>query len=298
VKLCFSRPSRLGFPCASELSERLVELPRRKAQSASERSYASMEDGQQPREDEQIFLADSLDEALAWCEDDLLRAAGTALKLGSSGNLLDEFADRPRYLRQLYALLPEGSSADTVDKLLAYFRRRLLRKDEVVWRQGEPSDSAVILVSGRLLSALEEEAGTTEPVEVGHLVGEYGLINAHPRFGTLVALEPSEVLELTREQYELMAAEEPATALVLSKICMVSFLTRHSHRESRRQGYLHHRVMHVSNRIWFESSCLARLSDRVFAGRAAVSPCDESGKERARVYCNGVHTRKQRNKSG
>ena len=49
----------------------------------------------------------------------------------------------------------------------------------VIWRQGEPSISAVLLVSGELQGQLDEEKGqkpVIETISVGHLVGEYGLI--------------------------------------------------------------------------------------------------------------------------
>ena len=83
-----------------------------------------------------------------------------------------------------------------------------------MWRQGEESHTAILVVYGQLLSTLEEEvrvsniilkvwkrkisyiftqAGAIECILPGHLVGEYGLISKYPRFGTLVAIEPSEV---------------------------------------------------------------------------------------------------------
>ena len=75
--------------------------------------------------------------------------------------------------------------------------------------------------SGRLLNSLEEEAGTTEVITVGHLVGEYGLLTAHKRFSTLTAVEPSTVFQLDRANYERLGREHPELVLVLSKICIV-----------------------------------------------------------------------------
>jgi hypothetical protein len=66
-------------------------------------------------------------------------------------------------------------------------------------------------------------------------VGEFGLLTSQRRLGTLSALEPSVVQQLTMERYREMTERRPDLALVLAKLCI---------------AYLGHRVMHVSNRIW------------------------------------------------
>jgi CRP-like cAMP-binding protein len=76
-------------------------------------------------------------------------------------------------------------------------------------------------MEGKLLSVLEEEKGTTEEILIGHLVGEYGLINNQKRLATLVALQDSEVLSLNKQQFEFIVENDAYSAFLLSKVCMV-----------------------------------------------------------------------------
>ena len=205
----------------------------------------------QMKQQTQVQLAFDLDDAVAWCEEGILDGRQTRSPISKkdrSASIVNEkhdlfklHADKPRYLRQLYALCPYDESTDSIDKLFQYFELKRTNIDNVVlWEQGGPSVSAIILVSGKLVNSLQEEAGTTEPVEVGHLVGEYGLLTGQARHGTLTAVEPSVYYELSQSKYEEMKSKEPKLAFILCRICL---------------GYLGHRVMHVSNRIW-ESRCL------------------------------------------
>jgi CRP-like cAMP-binding protein len=187
----------------------------------------------------QIHIADSLDDALAWCENVVISHV-TCQSQSGEFEMPTDFKDQPRYLRQIYSIVPSDVSYENVDKLFTYFKKRSVPTGTVLWRLGDESHHAVVLASGRLVNSLEDEPCTMETIEVGHLVGEYGLLTGHRRYGTLTATEPSVVLELDIERYREMEKRDPLLALVLSKICM---------------AYLHHRVMHVSNRIW-ECHCL------------------------------------------
>ena len=62
-----------------------------------------------------------------------------------------------------------------IPKLFKYFRSRKISPNEVLWRQDTPSDQAALLVKGKLISVLEDEAGTRELINPGHLIGEFGM---------------------------------------------------------------------------------------------------------------------------
>ena len=217
VRLCYSRASPEGFPCVSNLTEKInkmkAESPQKgstqKNNRKSEEKKAALrnyqEDKQEPFrerefivetpsfddversakssrlnqqqtvEDDSVFVADSLDESLAWCEDVIIRE-----HLPYS-DVSDPYAEEylvgapplPAHLRQLHALCPYESS-EVVNKLFAKFKMETVRGGTVLWRQGDPSNRAVLLCRGKLLSTLEEEGVgeqiVAENIPVGHLV--------------------------------------------------------------------------------------------------------------------------------
>mmetsp|Transcript_14436 Transcript_14436/g.19798 ORF Transcript_14436/g.19798 Transcript_14436/m.19798 type:complete len:721 (+) Transcript_14436:603-2765(+) len=259
VGVCYCRGSREGFPCSFPLSERLQSLvdegpggdlemaalhsccTRCGARSLAADRLSCLACGE-PRGmggSRSICLADTLDEGLAWCEDMLL------LQHYDSHGYRDAAGDGeplPLHLQQMHRLCGGSEeAARDLAPLLTYFTPQRLSAGQVLWRQGEASDRAALLVSGRLQFELEEEDGTTEAILPGHLVGEFGLISGQARLGTLrCAGDGADVLLLDQEAFQRMQEQQPRLAFLLAKICM---------------GYLGHRVMHVANRIW-ESHCL------------------------------------------
>lgn len=120
-----------------------------------------------------VFVADSLDEGLAWCEDVIIREhlPGCDMDNLSNEEFLVEGKPLPAYLRRLHMLCP-CESVDVVNSLFAKFDLVRVTRNTVLWRQGDPSDRAVMLCRGKLLSTLEEEGErlVTEDISVGHLV--------------------------------------------------------------------------------------------------------------------------------
>ena len=126
-----------------------------------------------PSGEDSIFVADSLDEGLAWCEDVLIS------EYLPSSNIRDPYSDAvleggkplPAYLRQLHALCPY-ESPDVVNLLFAKFKKEYVKGGTVLWTQGEVSNRAVLLCRGKLVSTLEEEGEkvVSEDIPVGHLV--------------------------------------------------------------------------------------------------------------------------------
>lgn len=261
IRLAYSTGSPSGFPCDFPLSERLESHPaaqgrtRIKSQRTQNQCANCGMKGTMPTDsqgvtvcalcdasreivvNEFMVVAECLDSALGWCETSLLCDRGAHLE--------PEQAHRvPLYLQTMCNLCKETGTDDPRDLVLAlasYFQERKVEKGTVLWRQGEVSDSAVLSKTGRLRNELEDEAGTTEEVSPGHLVGEFGLISNVRRQGTLVAQEEACVLlVLALPQYKRMQEEKPHLAFLLAKICIAQ---------------LGHRNMKVSNRIW-ETHCL------------------------------------------
>jgi hypothetical protein len=81
----------------------------------------------------------------------------------------------------MYFLFPEEK---TVDRIIQYFEPRTYSANEVVWKQGSTSACAILVMEGRVVSELEDEAGTKTVMGVGYLLGEYGLVNNRVRCHT------------------------------------------------------------------------------------------------------------------
>ena len=124
-------------------------------------------------------------------------------------------------LLQVHALRPTDVVPEAIDKLFSFFERQEIKSDTVIWRQGDLPDKCLILADGRLLNSLEEEAGTTEVIEVGHLVGEFSLMVNQRRLGTLSAIDNSVIFVLSKMKYDMIISTEPYLAFVLARICMV-----------------------------------------------------------------------------
>ena len=125
-------------------------------------------------------------------------------------------------------------------QLLVYFEMAQVEKDTVIWKQGQVSNSAILLVEGHLRSIVEEEAGTTEEVQFGSLLGELCLLTGERRKSSIVATRASTIYILTRVQLDRMLAQEPHLAFLFQGIAL---------------RYMSTRLQYVGNRIW-ETKCL------------------------------------------
>jgi sulfate permease, SulP family len=235
VKVCFSRASQQGFPCEMPLSDMLEN----DSQRSCERRRRSSSNFEEPRigvvvvdSNAMLQVADSLEQGLRWCENQVVIAACPEL------NPIDPYLNReyvrefPHYLHEIYLM---HDNSIEITKLLSHFSVHVAKNNCVLWKQGDVSSFAILLMEGSLLSILENEAGTVETVQVGALVGEYGLINGSVRLSTVRAVSNIKYLLLSASSYEKMKLSDTGSVCLLSKLCI---------------GYLGMRVQHVGNRIW------------------------------------------------
>lgn len=221
IQLCCSRCGASAF--STDTSSDGVEGRTRSPSSAQSTCLSC---GEQRRHyySNCLFLSDNLDEGLAWCEDMLLLDAALtsspsfpSLTHASSSEPLP-----PIHLQQVHRLSGGGAGVTaTLLRLFSFFETMDVQTGTVLWRQGDPSDRAVLLVRGRLQNELEDEAGTTESILPGHLVGEFGLLRDQLRQGTLRVSTASQLLVLTQQRFEEMEAKDSQAALLLAKISMV-----------------------------------------------------------------------------
>ncbi|HEV7309205.1 patatin-like phospholipase family protein [Ensifer sp.] len=107
-------------------------------------------------------------------------------------------------------LMFDRTSVAALEALAANSDRRLLRRGDVLVREGEQSDRFFVVLSGRFTV---HRAGAETPVaEIGYgeLVGEVGFFASLPRIATVVAARDSIVLEIRDEQFERAARSLPS----------------------------------------------------------------------------------------
>lgn len=99
-------------------------------------------------------------------------------------------------------------------RLLAFAAEsRTLRAGDVLFRAGEASDGAVLVVSGALaLASADDGRPANDIVGPGALVGELALFASVPRQSTAIAREPTQVMRLPRSVMRRVLGESPASA--------------------------------------------------------------------------------------
>jgi CRP-like cAMP-binding protein len=90
---------------------------------------------------------------------------------------------------------------------------RSLRAGDVLFRIGEPSDGAVLIVSGAVALASQDDGQpAAEILGPGALIGEMALFSSIGRPVTAIAREPTQVMRLSRSVMRRVLGEFPASA--------------------------------------------------------------------------------------
>ena len=103
-------------------------------------------------------------------------------------------------------------------RLARQSRRRQLDTGQILFLEGDQSDSVVVLVSGRMKVLTYSKAGAElvlNAVLPGETVGEIGVLSGAPRSATIQATEESVVLSLPRTVIVDLVSSRPALALAL-----------------------------------------------------------------------------------
>ncbi|MGF6175095.1 patatin-like phospholipase family protein [Ensifer sp. 4252] len=118
-------------------------------------------------------------------------------------------------------LMFDRASLAALEALAAESDRRVLRRGEVLVREGDPSDRFFIVLSGRFTVHNEDSAGWVAEIGQGELVGEVGFFAGLPRMATVLAARDSIVLEIRGNQFE-----KAAEALPSLRQAVTTFLAR------------------------------------------------------------------------
>jgi len=131
----------------------------------------------------------------------------------------------------------EGLERSALEDIAARMRPRRFGAGDIIYREGEPGDSLFVIRDGVALvqAEPEERAGPLAHLRRGEVVGEMSLLTGEPRSATVLALVPTEVLELDQPAFARLLAQHPILLANLSRI-LSRRLARTSARLGRRRG--------------------------------------------------------------
>eukprot|EP00593_Proboscia_inermis_P012037 CAMPEP_0171301486 /NCGR_PEP_ID=MMETSP0816-20121228/10706_1 /TAXON_ID=420281 /ORGANISM="Proboscia inermis, Strain CCAP1064/1" /LENGTH=434 /DNA_ID=CAMNT_0011779143 /DNA_START=213 /DNA_END=1518 /DNA_ORIENTATION=+ len=197
IKIVFVTGSSTGFPCEYALRKELESSVENVEPSFDQKDRSTSDEstvllplaanfGSRNNPDGRVF--DCLDSALRFCEGTLIawkdptivnngeiKFVDVASSISNAGEW--SLADEQKIAVGYLANLCQGEeSDDDMKELFSFFDREVYFESDVLWKQGDKSNCTKLLIRGNLLSLLENEAGSTEPIQSGNLIGELGLL--------------------------------------------------------------------------------------------------------------------------
>ncbi len=143
---------------------------------------------------------------------------------------LEYLGDASGFASQIHALIPRCSLlenfASAEIRLLAHFMHvyRAAVGAELI-REGEPGDFMLMLLEGKVEVRKRDREGKTQVVaaaDAGKTLGEMSMIDGEARFATCVAVEPSMLAVLDRENLARIIVEQPMLgAKILMELVLV-----------------------------------------------------------------------------
>lgn len=119
--------------------------------------------------------------------------------------------DGTRSLVRSHPLFQAVSDA-ALDALLAGSPPRAFSSGEILLRQGDPSDSAILIVEGEVEILAQTSYGPVQLTTISGmaLLGEIGVLAGLPRTATVRALRSGHLLSIGREVFSRVADEHPS----------------------------------------------------------------------------------------
>ena len=116
----------------------------------------------------------------------------------------------------LFASFPD----DQLRMLVSVVTRRSAPRGSVIMAAGDPIDSLYIIISGRLKVMMGDANGKEVILSLigpGEFFGEMGLIDDSPRSASVVAIEPCELLSITKRDFRKCLAENVEMAMTVMR---------------------------------------------------------------------------------
>ncbi len=96
-----------------------------------------------------------------------------------------------------------------------------LKSNEFLFRKGDEGDGMYIVVNGRLRAVTEDESGkerVLNEIERGESVGEIALITGEDRTASVYAIRDSELVKISKSEFEQIAAKYPQLMKSISQV--------------------------------------------------------------------------------
>jgi CRP/FNR family transcriptional regulator, cyclic AMP receptor protein len=115
----------------------------------------------------------------------------------------------------------EGMEASQIDALAKLAVRKRYRTREVVLRKGDPAMQIYVIASGRLKAITAGSEGRQAALSImgpGEVFGEVAVLDGEPRSATIRALEPCELIILSRNEFYHFLERNPSAAIGLLQV--------------------------------------------------------------------------------
>ncbi len=116
----------------------------------------------------------------------------------------------------LFASFPE----DQLRVLATTVMRKSAPRSNTIMAGGDPTDSLYIVLSGRLKVMMSDSDGKEVILSIlgpGEFFGEMGLIDEEPRSASVVTIEPCELLQLAKRDFNKCLAENFEMAMAVMR---------------------------------------------------------------------------------
>lgn len=110
-------------------------------------------------------------------------------------------------------------------------RKRTLRNDETLFNKGDEGEALFIINSGRVKIVTQdsqENEVVLNQVGAGEIIGEMALLDYEPRSAGVIALEETSLMEVSRDDFLEILADQPDLALTIIR-SLISRLRHNTH---------------------------------------------------------------------
>ncbi len=111
-------------------------------------------------------------------------------------------------------------SEEPLRMLTTVVTRRSVTRGTIIMAAGDPTDSLYIVLSGRLKVMMSDADGKEVILTIlgpGEFFGEMGLIDDAPRSASVIAIEPCELLAITRRDFRKCLAENVEMSMAVMR---------------------------------------------------------------------------------